>query len=180
MASLFSKVMRYSVAAGCTSLILFWDAKDPLVLDMKQMQVTEGTYKCIWHSGGKYGPTGPDVVDGVIYYTDFSYLFGLNAPTPCFKELTGHRVRMTYLISNEFERRLTLEVLDLQSGRIFGVTKEKNFALYQEQVESKLAFYLSKLGLLLLALRVTCWSRLKVLIQQLLSRANNHGFTKNK
>lgn len=176
MAKLISKTIRYSIAVACVGLVFFWNAKEPPLLDINQMQVTEGVYKCSWQEGGKRGgPSGPDVVDGVIYYDHFSYLFGLHAPRACFRELTGHKVRISFLNPTNLQQRLTLEIFDIKSGRIFGVTKEQKFVFYKEQVKSKWIFYLCKFGLLLLALRVTFWDRLKTLFQQSFNRIKNHG-----
>lgn len=169
------KVFRYCVAGGCLLLILLWHAEDPPVLDMTQMQVTEGVYQCILYTGGKYGPTGPHIVDGVTYYDRFSYFFGVHAPTPCFKELDGRKVRMYYLPQKKTNRNLSLEVIDLGSGRSFGISKEKMYALYQEEAESKWPFYLSKFGMLLLALRLTCWNWIANFYQKLMNSSHRRS-----
>jgi hypothetical protein len=157
MARSFSKTIRYGVAIVCIGAVIFWDAKEPPVLDMKQMQISEGTYNCIWQNGSKSGTTGAHVVDGLIYYSSFSYIFGL-APGLCFKELDGRKVRIAYFNYGEPRRRLRLEIVDLESKRIFGASNEKMLSTYQTEIKTKLWFYLIKIGLLLLTLRLTCWS----------------------
>ena len=173
--SLFRKTIRYGIAVGCVGLVLFWSAKEPPVLDMKQMQVADGVYQCLLQAGGKRGgPSGPDIVDGVIYHHDFSYIFGVHAPGACFRELNGRAIRITYLLPINIQQRLALEVLDIQSGRIFGIRKEQKFALYQQQVDNKFIFYLSKFGLILLALLLICGTRLNASFQQSLNKLKNH------
>jgi hypothetical protein len=139
------------------------------------MQVTEGVYQCILLDGGNYGKTGPHIVDGILYYGSFSYLWGIHAPGACFSGLNGHQVRMYYLAPPNATRRLALQVVDLKSRHIYGITKEKKYRLYQEEVASKKQFYASKLGLLLLALRLTCWSRIKALLQAIVTRLGPQG-----
>ncbi len=162
--------IRYSITVGCLWLIMFWQGEEPPVLDMSQMRVTEGVYQCILHTGGKYGPTGPDIVDGVEYYRQFSYIFGIIASTPCTTELNGHIVRMYYLLPNNSNRRFALELIDLKSGRTVGATKNRRFAIYQHDVADKSWLYLSKLGLLLLALRLIFWGKLKNFLNFFLNR----------
>jgi hypothetical protein len=168
--SRIGRAIRYCAAAGCLLVILLWDAKEPPILDMAQMQVTEGLYNCIEHDSGKYSKTGPHIVDGVLYYDTFSYIFGIRSAGICFSQWNGHRVRMYYLAPPNETRRLVLEVLDLESRRIYGIRKEKHFFLYQEQVANKWPFYLSKLGLLLLALRLTCWNTIRAFFQAIVTR----------
>lgn len=163
------KVIRFGIAGGCLLLIFLWHAEDPPVLDMMQMRVTEGVYQCIPSPRGR---SGAHIVDGVFYYEHFSYIFGIR-PGLCFTELINHKVRMYYLAPQNATRRLALEVSDLKSGQIFGITKEKKFALYQDDDATKEWFYLSKLGLLLLALRLTCWNRIANFYQSLINRKSH-------
>jgi len=156
----FAWGLRYALAAACLLALVLWQPAEPPEMDWTKIRVAQGRYQCVWYSGGKYGSSGPDVVDGVRYDTRFSYISGV-LPGLCFKELDGRDVRLYFLPTKDPNRRLTLEVSDLRTGQIFGVTKERHFAIYQKDVASMWSFYLSKLGLLLLAVRLTCWAWLR-------------------
>jgi hypothetical protein len=152
--------IRYSVAIGCVVAIAFWRSAEPPVLDKKQIQAVQGQYRCIVQGGGKYGSSGPDSVDGVPYYTSFSYLFGIHAPTACFRELDSREVRLEFLPQPKLNRHLFLGIVDIKTRQSYGAGTEKMFALYERQVDSVWPFYAVKLGLLLLALRLTFWQSL--------------------
>lgn len=178
MDNLFDKTIRYGVTVVCVSLVVFWTAEEPPVLDMAQARVVEGIYNCVWHGGGtRGGPSGAHIVDGQSYYDSFGYIFGVT-PGLCSKELNNRKVRIVYLPSAKPTKPLALEVLDVQSESVIGITKERHFSFYQDQVDNKWTFYLSKIGLLLLALRMTCWDRIKTLFQQLFIRTKNHGINR--
>lgn len=149
------RLIAYGVAAACVALIVFWHAVEAPEIDMKQMQMTVGLYDCVWYGGGRSGPRGAHIVDGVPYYNNFTYFFGIT-PSLCIKELRGRIVRMYYLAPKNTTRRLTLELVDLKSGARWGLTQEQKYLAYENAIANKWIFYLSKLGLLLLALRLTC------------------------
>lgn len=162
----FARGLRYALAAACLLALVLWRPAEPPEMDWRKVQVVEGRYQCVWRTGGSYGPSGVHMVDGVPYYGRFSHLFGIS-PGLCFKELDGRAVRLYFLPVNDASRRLTLEVSDLKTGQIFGVTKEQHFANHQRDVASMWPFYLSKAALLVLALRLTCWNWLKELALRL-------------
>lgn len=92
---------------------------------MAQMQVTEGIYDCVWTGGGRSGPRGVDKVDGISYYGNFGYFFGIT-PGLCVTELKGRRVRLYYLAPKNIDRKLTLELVDMETNGIWRISKEKN------------------------------------------------------
>lgn len=161
------RAFRHRIAGICVMLILFWHKAEPPALDMTKIQVTEGIYACSQFYRHGFGARKPNIVDSVVYYSRFSYIFGLRPSTSCFSELHGHKVRMYYLLANDKNQRIGLELVDLQSNRIFGITKEQHLALYQQDVADTFWFYSSKLGLLLLVLHLTLWSRVTALVQSL-------------
>lgn len=164
------ETLRWIAAALCLCLALFWHGSEPPVLDMSRVQVAQGMYECIQYYGSGFGARKPDAVDGHIYRTSFSYIFGLTPTKTCFTSLHRRTVQVFYLPVDNNAERLLLQLTDVETGQIFGLSKERHLASYQRDVAERGWYYVTKLGLFLLALRLTIWNKVYRLTGALIRR----------
>lgn len=166
----FFKLYRYVLATSCMTAVFLWKGAEPPVLDMSKLQVSEGVVNCKNSSGRRV--TGSYKMDGIDYKRTFGYVFGIGSAVSCSKELNERRVRIYWLpIYNEKER-LLMEILDVESGHIYGLTKEKNYILYKQEIENKTMLYLAKLGLILFSIYLIFWSQMQNIYLRLRRKSN--------
>lgn len=152
------KLYRYALAVGCLIAALFWQGAEPPVLDMSKVQTSEGFAVCENSSGrGKYGEYK---MDGIKYVRAFSYVFGTGAGgTSCNTSINGHRTKIVWLPIYNNTERLILEVRNMDTNRIYGLTMEKKYELHKESVEDKTWLYVAKFVLFVFALHLAFWDK---------------------
>lgn len=157
----FMHMYRYTLATGCILSSIFWQGVKPPTLDMSKMQVSEGIVDCVSTKGKN--PTIIYKVDGQRYYEDFSYVFGVTSyAMSCDKALNGRMAKICWIEGDEKGRRLKLEIRDLQTKEQYGIGKERMMGIYQNEIENKFWFYLTKAALFILALHFIFWKRAMV------------------
>jgi len=149
--------LRLAVVMALGWFTFCWPGKDAPILEFSDIRYADGPYKCILSSGGKYGPSGPDIVDGIEYHGEFSYFFGVHSPAPCVSKLNGHQVRIYYLRPKNYDKYIALELVDLASNQIYGTTRAEAIRVIRHAVEDRTALYLFKVISLILIVRVAFW-----------------------
>lgn len=152
------KLYRYALAVGCLIAALFWKGAEPPVLDMSKAQVSEGFAVCKNTSGR--GIYGTYTMDSIKYVRAFGYVFGTGSGrTSCDTSINGHRTKIVWLPIYNNTERLILEVRNMDTNRIYGLTMEKKYELHKEDIEDKTWLYVSRIALFLLAIQFGFWER---------------------
>lgn len=129
----FKTFIRYVAVIVCGYVVFVWGGVTAPNVDFDAIREVEGEYVCR-KFGGK-SPGGRLRIDGVKYNERFSYIFGIQGPNTCFKELNKRMVLVKYLELNG--ERLALEVKDLNTGRVYGIDIKQHTELLKRDLQDK-------------------------------------------
>ena len=164
------QIIRWALVAVSLYLAIIWQGYEPPVIDASKIEISEGKLGC--PSSTPRNGRSPSGVDGILYMSSFSYVFGISGgPSGC-PELRGKDVLIWWLPIYEGKQRLHLQLMGKETQRISGNTKEQNLRRYLYDVKDRYGLYYVKIGFFLLALSLVFRKQFDVFLNFLRGKQN--------
>ncbi len=151
------KTFKYSLSIFCAYVVFFWSGVKPPIVNFNDIKELQGIYMC-YVSGGR-SPSGQEMVDHIRYSSRFSYIFGVEGPGSCFKQINGHLVSIKYIQMND--SRVLMELKSINDGRIYGNSLERNVKIAVQDVQDKSPIYWVKSIFLTIFIYFLTWKSIK-------------------
>lgn len=165
------KAIRYGIAASCIGVVVLWRGAEPPVLDDKLVSMSSGIVKCKGGPSNK-APGGTYVIDGIEYTGGFGYVLGFTG-TSCDTRLIDQMGIVQWIPIDGGKRRLLLEIKNATTDVTYGLKREMKLSFFKREIKNKTMFYLTKAGLMLLALWLIAGSSIQAGFKKLRIQQND-------
>lgn len=147
------KIFRYLLILFSAYVVLVWSGIKPPKVNFNDIKELQGRYIC-YVSGGK-SPSGEILIDGIHYSARFSYVFGIEGPGSCYREINGQIVKAKYIMADDV--RILLEIKLLSNGEIYGHDAGKNVERIKKQLMDDSSIILVKSCFSIILICLVAW-----------------------